>query len=55
MAVKHDTPEQESITIRVPKEWLERLETWRGKQAVPPKRSDVIRLAVIQFIKQHSK
>lgn len=55
MAVKRDTPEQESITIRVPREWLERLETWRNKQAVPPKRADVIKLAVMQFIKQHSK
>jgi metal-responsive CopG/Arc/MetJ family transcriptional regulator len=55
MAVKRDDPGQESITIRVPKDWLDRLDAWREKQAVPPKRGDVIKLAVMQFVKQHNK
>jgi hypothetical protein len=55
MAVKRDEPGQESITIRVPKEWLKTLDAWRDAQAVPPKRGDVIRLSVIQFIKAHGK
>jgi hypothetical protein len=55
MAVKRDEPGQESITIRVPKEWLTALDTWRAAQSVPPKRGDVIRLSVMQFIKTHNK
>jgi len=40
-------PAYESITLRVPKEWLATLDAWRNKQHVPPKRSEVIRLAVL--------
>lgn len=44
-----DVP-HENITIRAPQEWLDRLDAWRASQPVPPKRSDVIKLAVLQFI-----
>lgn len=44
----------ESITLRVPTEWLDRLDAWRATQIVPPKRADVIRLAVLQFIERKS-
>lgn len=47
--------EHESITLRVPRHWLEKLDSWREKQPVPPKRADVIRLAVLQFIDRKSK
>lgn len=40
----------ENITIRVPQEWMDRLDAWRASQPVPPKRSDVIKLAVLKFI-----
>jgi metal-responsive CopG/Arc/MetJ family transcriptional regulator len=43
-------PAYESITLRVPREWLQTLDAWREKQHVPPKRSEVIRLAVLQFV-----
>lgn len=44
----------ENITIRVPKEWWADLESWRQSQPVPPKRSDVIKLAVTQFINRQN-
>lgn len=40
----------ENLTLRVPREWLDRLDAWRAAQPVPPKRGDVIKLAVLQFI-----
>ena len=40
----------ENITIRAPKAWREHLDGWCKSQPVPPKRSDVIKLAVTQFI-----
>ena len=50
-----DVP-HENLTIRAPREWLDRLDAWRAAQPVPPKRADVIKLAVLQFIdRQHAK
>jgi len=40
----------ENITIRAPRSWLEAIDKWCASQPVPPKRSDVIKLAVTQFI-----
>ena len=40
----------ENITIRAPRAWREYLDQWCKSQPVPPKRSDVIKLAVTQFI-----
>lgn len=42
--------EHQNLTLRVPTEWLDRLDAWRATQPVPPKRTDVIKLAVLQFI-----
>ena len=44
-----EVPHQ-NLTIRAPQEWLDKLDAWRTAQPVPPKRADVIRLAVLQFI-----
>jgi metal-responsive CopG/Arc/MetJ family transcriptional regulator len=39
-----------TITIRVDKAWLAKIDKWREKQPVPPGRSELIRLAVERFI-----
>ena len=40
-----------NLTIRAPTGgWLSDLDRWRDAQPVPPKRADVIKLAVIQFL-----
>ena len=49
MQATTDMP-HENITIRAPRAWLENLDAWRASQPVPPKRVDVIKLAVLQFI-----
>lgn len=40
----------ENLTIRVPQEWLDRLDAWRAAQPVPPKRGEVIKVAVAKFV-----
>ncbi len=49
-----DVP-HENLTIRAPREWLDRLDAWRAAQPVPPKRVDVIKLAVLQFIERQQE
>ena len=44
-----ETP-HENVTFRAPREWLTRVDAWRNEQPVPPKRADVIKLAVLQFL-----
>lgn len=48
-----DKPSYVSLNMRVPAEWLEKLDQWRSEQLVAPSRVDVVRLAVLQFIDQH--
>ncbi len=50
--ISHATTEvpHENLTIRVPQEWLDRLDAWRAAQPVPPKRGEVIKVAVAWFV-----
>jgi hypothetical protein len=48
--VKH-----QNLTLRMPADWIAALDGWRDKQPVPPKRSEVIRLAVLQFIARNER
>lgn len=43
-------PTWQNLSIRASTEWIDKLDAWRASQAVPPKRADVIRLAVLQFL-----
>lgn len=41
------------LHIRVSKEWLEKLDSWRKAQAVSPTRSEAVRIAVERFVESN--
>lgn len=43
----------QTVNIRVPSDWIEALDAWRSTQMISPSRTDVIKLAVLQFIAKH--
>jgi hypothetical protein len=51
----HVRMQDTTLTIRVSKEWLAKLDAWRKQQPVPPGRSDVIRVAVDRLIAAYEK
>jgi len=50
-----ENSEWKNITIRAPHDWIADLDQWIKTQPVPPKRTDVIRLAVAQFIQRNEQ
>lgn len=47
---KSQEPTWQNISIRAPSDWVQAVDNWRLSQPVPPKRADVIKLAVLQFL-----
>jgi len=52
---KQSTATSQLINMRVTPDWLKALDDWRSGQMIEPTRSDVIKIAVLQFIERNRK
>jgi hypothetical protein len=52
--MKKASQENATLTLRVTQEWLDDVDAWREAQAVPPTRSQLVKVAVEQFLKNHA-
>lgn len=43
--------DSEPISLRIPRYLLDALDEWRVEQLIPPKRVDVVRVALIEWLK----
>jgi hypothetical protein len=43
--------DSEPITFRLPRDLLNALDEWRDKQPIPPKRADVLRVSLVEWLK----
>jgi hypothetical protein len=51
---ERDRPEVDSepITLRLPRDLMGALDGWRDGQPIPPKRADVVRFALVEWLKR---
>lgn len=43
--------DSEPITLRLPADLMGALDKWREQQQIPPKRADVVRFALVEWLK----
>jgi Arc/MetJ-type ribon-helix-helix transcriptional regulator len=47
--------DSEPITLRLPSDLMASLDEWREGQPIPPKRADVVRFALVEWLKTKGK
>ena len=47
--------DSEPITLRLPADLMGELDEWRDEQPIPPKRADVLRFALVEWLKGKRK